>query len=262
MDMTFKASLRSEFLKTKRTPLLYLVLVAAFFVPFVLVFDHHPAGPGISMNGWDHFYKEGFAVFVFVFLPFFFILTSTLLLQIEIRNQSWKQVLASPQPFFYILLAKYTVLQTLAVVFLVVFNVYMAMGCALIDMIYGGNLLAYLKRWPELLKLTTLAWGATLGISTLSFWLALRFNNFVTPIGVGLLLWLIGPTAAMELKWRYFDAYVFVLPFTILSNKFEHGVWFYQLLSMGYALLFFGAAYVEFVLQRISYRARGRIDKT
>ena len=95
--MIFIASLRSEFLKTKRTSVIYLVLIAAFLIPFVMVFDHGSADPAKPANGWDNYYREGFMVFAFIFLPFFFLLTSTLLMQIEVRNNGWKQVLASPQ---------------------------------------------------------------------------------------------------------------------------------------------------------------------
>ncbi|MCW5910851.1 MAG: ABC transporter permease [Cyclobacteriaceae bacterium] len=256
--MTFTASLRSEFLKIKRTSVIYLILIAAFVVPFVLVFDHDIPAPNNPANGGDHFYSNGFKVFAFLFIPFFFILASTLLMQIEVRNHAWKQVLASPQSFLHILLAKFAVIQVLALVFLIVFNAYMVMGCALIDVIYGVDFLAYLDRWPELLKLNLMALGSTVGISVLSFWLALRYKNFIAPIAIGFLLWLIGPTAALELKWPHFDKYVFVLPFTIMVERFEDKRMFYQLLSMGYGVVFFGIAYFEFVLQRMPLRALWR----
>lgn len=250
--MTFTASLRSEFLKIKRTSVLYLILIAAFVVPFVLVFDHDIPAPNNPANGWDHFYIDGFKVFAFVFVPFFYILASTLLLQIEVRNHAWKQVLASPQPFFHILLAKFMVLQVLGLVLLMIFNVYMVLGCALIDMYFKVDFLAYLHRWPELVKLNVMALGSTVGISALSFWLALRYKNFIAPIGIGFLLWLIGPTAALELHWPHFEKYVYVLPFTILLEKYEHQQVLYQLLSMAYGVLFFSIAYFEFAGQRTS----------
>jgi len=249
--MNFAVSLRSEFLKIKRTAVLYLVPAAAAVVPLVLVFDHGAPAPGSVVNGWDHFYREGFAVFMFLFMPFYYILVSTLLLQIEVRNHAWKQVLAAPQSVAGLLLAKYVVMQVLAVAFVVLFNAYMVMSCAVIDAIYGVNLMTYLERWPELLKVNLMALGSTVGISGLSFWLALRFGNFIAPVGFGLLLWLIGPTAALELKWAHFDKYVFVLPFTILSDKFGHGALFYQMVSVGYGMFFGGIAYVEFVQRRL-----------
>lgn len=250
--MTFKASLRSELLKIKRTSVIHLILVAAFIIPLVLVFDHGSAEPN---PGTEYFYREGFMVFVFVFLPFFFVLASTLLIQIEVRNNSWKQVLASPQSFFHILLAKFTVLHVLSLAFLIVFNIYMIISAGVVDTLYDTKFLSYLDRWPELLKLNLLAYGSCLGISALSFWLALRSKNFVVPIALGFLLWLIGPLVAFEFKWPHMDKYVSAIPFTIVSKKFEHERMFHQLLSIGYCIFFFSVGYLEFALKRIQLRS-------
>lgn len=251
--MTLTVSLRSEFLKIKRTPVIYLLLITACIIPFVQLFDYGSADPNSHINAWDHFYKEGFNVLVFVFLPLFFVLTSTLLMQIEIKSNGWKQVLASPQSFFHILMAKFMVMQVLAFGFLVVYNVCILMIAALIDMLFPLDLLTYLDRWPELLKLNLMACGSTIGISALSFWLALRSKNFIVPIGIGVLLWLICP-AALEVKWPHIDKYVFAIPFTIVSKKYDHEHVFHQLLSIGYGIFFFSVAYVEFSLKRTQLR--------
>jgi hypothetical protein len=251
--MTFTASLRSEFLKIKRTSVIYLILVAAFVIPLVMVFDHGSADPNNPAT--DYFYREAFMVFVFAFLPFFFVLASTLLIQIEVRNHTWKQVLASPQSFFHILLAKFTVLQVLALIFLIAFNVYMILSAAVVDMIFGLNFISYLERWPELLKLNSMAYGSTVGISALSFWIALRSKNFIVPIAIGFLLWLIGPLVAFEFKLPHMDKYVSAIPFTIVSKKFEHERMFHQLLSIGYGVFFFCIAYVEFALKRVQLKS-------
>ncbi|HEU5291171.1 MAG TPA: ABC transporter permease [Cyclobacteriaceae bacterium] len=252
--MTFTASLRSEFLKVKRTSIIYLVLIAAFVIPLVLAFDHD-YDPKDPANGWDNYYREGFMVFVFVFLPLFFVLASTLLMQIEVKNNTWKQVLASPQSYFNILIAKFSVIQAFAFLFVVVFNIYMLIGAVVTDWIFDLSYLTYLERWPELLKANAMAYGATLGVSALGFWLALRSKNFITPIAVGFLLWLFGPTIAFEFKWPHADKYVYALPFTVVSQRFEADRVFHQLLSVGYGVLFFGLAYLEFVMKRMKVGA-------
>jgi len=256
--MTFTASLRSELLKIKRTSIIYLILIAAFVIPFILVFDHGSTDPSKPPNGWDNFYKDGFKVFVFAFLQLFFVLISTLLMQLEVRNNAWKQVLASPQSFFHILLAKFVVMQLLALGFILVFNVYMILSAALLDAIYEIDFLAYLDRWPELLKINLMAFGSTMGISALSFWLALRYKNFIAPMAMGFLLWFIGPIAAFELKWPHMDKYISTIPFTILSERYENESLLHQMLSIGYAVLFFSIAYLEFTFQRMSLRSLWR----
>jgi hypothetical protein len=194
---------------------------------------------------------EGMMVTVFAFLPLFFVLASTLLVQIEVRNNTWKQVLASPQLLFDILLAKFTVLQLLALAFLVVSNIYLIIGAGVVDWIQGTNFIDFINRWPEMLSLNGRAYIGTLGIGALTFWLAVRSKSFVAPVGTGLLLWL-APVAALELRFSHIDKFVFAIPFTVLAEKYQDEQLFHQLLSVAYGIVFFVIAYLEFLLKRVS----------
>lgn len=250
--MTFTASLRSELLKTKRTSLIYLALVAAAVTPFVFVFDLATSDSVTTKDSWGNFYLEGVMVMVFAFLPLFFVLASTLLVQIEVRNNTWKQVLASPQLFFDVLLAKYVVLQLLGLAFIIAFNVYYIIGAALIDAIIGSNFTGYLERWPELISINLRAYISTIGLSALCFWLAVRSKNFVAPVGIGFVLW-IGTIVALEFHWPNIDKYVFGLPFTVIAKKFSDEQMFHQLLSVAYGIVFFIGAYLEFSIKKVSF---------
>ncbi len=249
--MTFTASLRSELLKTKRTSLFYLVLITALIIPFIMSFDLGTSSNIAAKNAWDDFYREGLMVMVFAFLPLFFVLASTLLIQIEVRNNTWKQVLASPQLLFDILLAKFVVLQLLGLAFLIVSNIYFIIGAGVVDLAMDTSFINYVEHWPEILSVNGRAYIAALGISAVTFWLAVRSKNFVVPIGLGLLLWL-APVAALEFKWPHVDKYVFAIPFTVLVKKFQDEQLFHQLLSVAYGIVFFLIAYVEFLLKRVS----------
>jgi hypothetical protein len=249
--MTFIASLRSELLKTKRTSLFYMMLITALIIPFVFAFDHATSDSTVTKNVWNDFYQEGIMIMIFAFLPLFLILASTLLVQIEVRNNTWKQVLASPQLFFDILLAKFVVLQLLALAFIFFFNLYFILSAGVVDLTAGTNFISYLQRWPEILSLNARAYGSTIGISALCFWLSIRSKSFVAPIGIGLALWL-GTIAALEFHWSNIDKYVFALPFTVVAKKFQDQQMFHQLLSIAYGLVFFVGAYLEFVIKRTS----------
>lgn len=248
--MKFTASLRSELLKIKNTSVIYLILIAAFVIPFILFFD--PPKPNQPADGWDQFYMQGMRIFVFIFLPLFFVLASTLLIQIEVRSNTWKQVLASPQSFFHILLAKFAVLQLLSLAFILIYNLYMILSAAMLDAMYGLNTLSYLEHKPELVKVNLMAYVSTVGISSLSFWLALRSKNFIAPIAIGFLLWFIELFAVLEFRWPYVDKFVLAIPLNIFSRKVEQVNVFHQLLlSIGYCVIFFGIAYLEFVMKRM-----------
>jgi lantibiotic transport system permease protein len=249
--MTFLASFRSELLKTKRTSLFYMMLITALIIPFVFAFDHATSDSTATKNAWNDFYLEGIMIMIFAFLPLFLILASTLLIQIEVRNNTWKQVLASPQLFFDILLAKFAVLQLLGLGFIVVYNLYFILSASVVDFVADTNFISYLQRWPEVLSLNARAYGSTIGISALCFWLAIRSKSFVAPIGIGLALWL-GTIAALEFHWSNIDLYVFALPFTVVAKKYQDQQTFHQLLSIAYGLVFFVGAYLEFVIKRTS----------
>jgi hypothetical protein len=249
--MTFIASLRSELLKTKRTSLFYMMLITALIIPFVFAFDHATSESTVTKDIWKDFYMEGIMIMIFAFLPLFLILASTLLIQIEVRNNTWKQVLASPQLFFDILLAKFAVLQLLGLGFILVYNLYFILSAGIVDLIAGTNFIAYLERWPEILSLNARAYGSTIGISALCFWLSIRTKSFVAPIGIGLALWL-GTIAALEFHWSNIDKYVFAIPFTVVAKQFQDQQLFHQLLSIAYGLVFFVGAYLEFVIRRSS----------
>jgi hypothetical protein len=222
----------------------------AFVIPLIMIFDYGLPDPHNPAKGWENFYLEGTRVMVFVLLPLFFVVVSTLLIQIEVRNNTWKQVLAAPQSYFNILISKFVMLQLAGIALVVFHNIFMIMGAGLLDLLYGVNFLSYLSHWKEMLRINTMAWGSTIGISAVCFWLALRSKNFIIPIVVGFLLWVAGPFAALEFKWPHADKYVFALQFAILSKKLEHEQLLHLLLSIGYGFLFLGGAYAEFVLYR------------
>jgi lantibiotic transport system permease protein len=248
--MTLTASLRSELLKLKRTSLFYLVPIGAFIIPLIMVFDYGTPSTVKVVDGWENFYMEGTRVMVFAFLPLFFVLTSTLMIQIEVRNNTWKQVLASPQSYSNILLSKFIMLQLMGLVFIAIYNIFMVAGAAFLDSIFENHFLSYLNHGQEIVKINFMAWSSTIGISALCFWMALRSKNFIAPIAIGFALWMAGPLAALEFKWPYADQYVYALQLTIMSKRFEHEQGFHQLLSLAYGVVFLGIAYVEFVWQR------------
>src|SRR5918993_4061319 len=108
--MSLGISIRSEFLKTRRTASLYLTLVAAAFGPFLTMIDMS-IGEGISAGDrqmiLNQMFVEKFQMTSLVAFPMFIILVCTLLQQIEYKNNTWKQVLTSPQTRANVFMAKF-----------------------------------------------------------------------------------------------------------------------------------------------------------
>jgi lantibiotic transport system permease protein len=107
--MTLLTSFRSEILKTKRTASVYLTMIAAAFGPFLTLLDVL-MGEGIPMDDraviLNKLLIDRYEMTGLVAMPFFIILICTLLQQVEYRNNTWKQLLTSPQTRANIFIAK------------------------------------------------------------------------------------------------------------------------------------------------------------
>ena len=123
--MNILISLRSEILKTKRTAAVYLAILAAILFPVLLLLDvaFDGVNPETRLDPFNIFITESFKAINLVVLPMFIILVSTLLPQVEYRNNTWKQVFTSPQSMHRIFFARYLNLQLFILLFFVAYNI-------------------------------------------------------------------------------------------------------------------------------------------
>ncbi|MFN2439691.1 MAG: ABC transporter permease, partial [Chitinophagaceae bacterium] len=126
--MNLLISFRSEMLKTKRSATFYVTMAAAAIIPTIFLFDLIADGINSDsrkdpLNG---IFKMGFEMLTLAILPIFVVALCTLLPQIEFRNNTWKQLHASPQTKANVFIAKYLQVHSLILLLLVSFNVFMA----------------------------------------------------------------------------------------------------------------------------------------
>ncbi|TKC09950.1 hypothetical protein FA048_06995 [Pedobacter polaris] len=199
--MSLAISLRSEFLKTKRSPSWILTLVMAAFVPLFMLLVIKESHDGhlsddiakISKEGWNFYFYQGIGMISFLFLPMFVILISTLLPQIEYRNHTWKQVFASPQSLGKLYLSKFLVFQFFILVFLIASLLLIGISCVFSGMLNPKfNYNSHALDWQKLLAITSKTYIAILALSTIQFWMGLRFKSFLLPMGVGVLCYILG----------------------------------------------------------------------
>src|SRR5688572_9330653 len=108
--MKLLTSLHSEMLKTKRTASFYFTLLVAVPVPLIFLINVLTGGVDLEatrMDPLNAMFELGAERNGILFFPIFVILVCTLLPQIEYRNNTWKQVLASPQTKSNVFLAKF-----------------------------------------------------------------------------------------------------------------------------------------------------------
>ena len=231
--MNLFISLRSELLKTRKASL-YLTLIGAAAGPVmyllnVLIDENEiDASQKDPLNALFSILSEmnGTALF-----PLFIILICTLLPQIEYRNNTWKQIFASPQTKANVFLAKFMNIQLLMLVFLITSHLFMFLAIAGISFIKPSlNVFEHPLDGNMVLVNATNAYVLALAVCSIQFWMGLRYRNFIVPIGVGFALWLTGTIMAVQYKSNLFPLF---LSITILGSilKFPKLVSHFQVLS-------------------------------
>jgi hypothetical protein len=247
--MNLLLSLRSELLKTRRTAAFYLTLIAAALVPFILLLDVTVDGISAEnrIDPLNAIVREGFTVLSVLVIPMFVILVCTLLPQIEYRNNTWKQVFASPQNMAQIFFAKFLNVHLLTLLFLVTYNVFMVMVVFIMNFVDPAlDLLNQPLDGYTLLANNAKGYISLLGISAIQFWLGLRFKNFIPPIAIGFSMWVVGSMMVMEFHTS--NAYMFPYAHVTLSflQNYAHLVPTVQLWSVGYAVVFLFIGFMDF----------------
>ncbi len=214
--MRFIISTQAELLKTKRTASLWLTIVGAALIP-TIVFLNLTIDPGnavkeLAADPWKSMFLTAWQILAAFLLPMYIILISTLIPQIEFKNNTWKQVFSSPQSIGNIFFSKFLTIHILILLCFILFNVLMILSGVLINLI--NPKFTFLDRsvdWKTILRLNFKTYVSVLGISAFQYWLALRFKNFVAPVGIGLAL-LIGGVVALNLNWAHIYKYLYTYP--------------------------------------------------
>ncbi len=247
--MNLLITLRSEILKSKRTASFYLTIIAAALIPFIFVLD--VMFDGISAehkkDPFNAIFREGFINTGFVIFPLFVILISTLLPQIEFRNNAWKQVLASPQTKLNVFMSKYLNIHLLIVVFLVAHNIFMFVAAIAMHFIDPTlNLLNQPLDVYTVVANNLNTYVTLLAVGVIQFWVGLRFRNFILPIGIGFALWFMGTLMALELHWSMADYFPHSFHiYSIFENR-KPQLPTIQLRSVMYAAVFLVLGFIDF----------------
>ena len=206
MSLVLVNSVRSEWLKQKRSLTTWLVTGAAFFIPslIVLVRVLRPAGlpqiygaPGFWERLWTQSW-ESMSVFI---MPLVIMLGASLIAQLEYRNNTWKQVHATPQPLAVIYVAKLAIILAMVLQLFVLFNIAIYLAGIIPAAVFRHvDAPASPIPYALFLKRNAAYFVDVLPIVGLQYLLALRFRNFMVPMGIGMVIWIM---ALGALPWQY-----------------------------------------------------------
>src|SRR5215216_6690727 len=99
--MNFINSFQSEWLKKKRSLASWLVLVGAFFTPLIILLvrlKNYQAMPKIyaAEDFWTKLWFTTWESMTILLLPMGIILATALIVQLEYKNNAWKQLHTTP----------------------------------------------------------------------------------------------------------------------------------------------------------------------
>lgn len=199
-------SFLSEWLKRKRSLASWLVFVGAFFTPAIILaarMKNYAALPKLyaEEDFWQKVWNQAWESMEVFLLPIGIILATGLIAQIEFKNNTWKQLHATPQNFTTIYIAKFLVILLMLVQVFILFNIGFYLSAAIPALIFSNVSL------PSAPIPAMSFWNGNvnffvdcLPILALQYLLSLQFKNFLVPVGAGLAIWFLG---VGMLSWEY-----------------------------------------------------------
>ncbi|RYU91411.1 hypothetical protein EWM62_05570 [Mucilaginibacter terrigena] len=250
--MTLYTSFRSEILKTKKSSVWLLTVLGAAIAPVGLLISFNSADGIQKLQGqpWAKYFADGRMYSSGIFLPFFIILLCTICAQIEYRNNAWKQVMSSPQSFGTIFFSKFLVIQFFILCFIILHNALILVSGAVLYIIEPKTgFLNHAPDWGYLLPQIVKSYLLVLAMSTIQFGIGIRFKNFILPIGVGFVFWVVTMIMAEHYAggMEYFPyAYSFVGSMADFEKFVPQALWG----SVAYAVIFLGLFFALFTLDK------------
>lgn len=210
----FIHSFRSEMLKKRHTAAAYLVVLSALFMPGIVLFARLTSFDGTwkennSHHLWEIMYMRHWAAMGMFFLPLAIILFASLITNIEFKNNTWKQLHATPQALSTIFFAKFTVMLLMLLQLFIIFNIGIYVAGVLPSLFFRA--LSYpVDPFPfmRFLRGNLYFFIDCLPVIALQYLLSLQFKNFLVPVGVGFGL-LIASLIAMNWKYGYIVPYAY-----------------------------------------------------
>jgi hypothetical protein len=258
MTAEFFNSFQSEWLKTKRSLAFWMVVVGGFFTPAVIIVARlvrYSRLPEIYSddNFWALLWKNSWETMAIFFLPLGAILSTSLIAQIEYKNNTWKQLHALPLSYTTIFFSKLAVILVLMLQFFVLFNLGIYFSAVVPYLLVSGT--PYPQQampYRFFLNENILYFVDTLPIVALQYLLSLRYKNFLVPVGLGFLFW-VGALASLSWQFGYIIPYTYPMFNYLKDVERSRAVTpevNIHLLALGYFAVITTVSYVIYLTRR------------
>ena len=253
MTAGFINSVRSEWLKKKNTTANWLMVVGAVLVPMVLLLAGFRNPDQLRQSVldpvyWNTWYYRSWQFMANFVLPVGVMFASSLVAQVEYRNNTWKQVLALPQSYAQIFFAKLLVLLVMLAFFFVFFVLAIYVAAILPSLLVPG------VRWPVqpfpvkmFVDGTARFAVASLPIVGLQYLLSVHFRNFLIPLAIGFGLYVL---SMIGLSWEYGYTIPYIYCSLVFLGRHATGPLPVSVLATGYFMIFIAAGFLMFRFRR------------
>ncbi len=216
MTIPFLNSFQSEWLKKKRSLAAWIVLIGGFFTPAIIilvriVYSSKLAVMYASPNFWFKQWENAWESMAIFFLPLGVILATSLIAQIEYKNNCWKQLHTTPLSLTTIFFSKLSVIVVMMFQFFLLFNIGIYLSALVPYLVIGG--VSYpLAAIPfgYFLRENGLYFIDCLPIIAIQYMVSLRSKNFLVPVGLGIICW-IAAIAILSWKFGYLMPYTYTI---------------------------------------------------
>lgn len=255
--MSLIISLRSEILKTRRTAAFYFTLIGAGIIPFMfmctIISDGLPNESRSNMDPLNAMFGMASEMTGVCILPLFVVLICTLLPQIEYKNNTWKQVLTSPQTKENVFVGKFSNIHLMILLFLVATHVFMWIVAIASHFILPHlNILSQPFDMYKVLENNAHAYVSILAIVAIQFWIGLRSRNFIVPIAIGIVCWLTGTIMVFEYGSSWSPYFPYSFHAIRFSGEFKSYINQVGWTSLGYAVFFLVMGFLDFRRRRMA----------
>ena len=214
MNMTFVHAFQSEWLKKKRSLASWLIVVGSLFTPLIVIvarlLNHGRLNDIYAANDfWTQLWKNSWESMAIFFLPMAAILATSLITQIEYKNNAWKQVHTLPLGMTTIFFSKLGVILLMLMQFFVLFNLGTYLSAMIPYALVGGVPYPHAPLPISIFVYDNVLYFVDcLPIVALQYLLSLQFKNFLVSVGIGFLAW-VGALAALSWKFGYIIPYTY-----------------------------------------------------
>ena len=193
---TFLRSTIAEFIKLKRTPVPWFVLIGGVVTTLLVLFKF-AVNPyrdiGLNTNPWPNFYEFNLNLVALFLFPLFVILLVSFVTSIEERSNTWKYLYVLPFSKGHIYFSKLLTIVLLVFCTLFLYHSGVLVTGYILDLIVPEFEFRYYQpEWMLMGKQMTHLFISLLGILGFQYWLTMQHKPFLVPLGIGLLGFIVG----------------------------------------------------------------------